>query len=150
MFLGQKLPFLLSGLPHSLQPSFWPKPRALHVPMTLSHPQHSQPCSHLLAPGPCPAGASLGAPFGAAHSPPGSGGFQGTAGADSTATSGQIFWNNPSLSAHGLSGGSCPLPGVGAAAGAAGRAWTFLPCASFPALSGDGCHFPPQSCCAQP
>lgn len=97
MFLGQKLPFLLSGLPHSLQPSFWPKPRALHVLMTLSHPQHSQPCSHLLAPGPCPAGASLSAPFGAAHSPPGSGGFQGTAGADSTATSGQIFWNNRSL-----------------------------------------------------
>lgn len=38
--------------------------------MTLSHLQHSQPCSHLLAPGPCVAGTSLTAPFGEAHSPP--------------------------------------------------------------------------------
>lgn len=150
--LAKKLPFLLSGLPHAVQPSFWPKPRALHVPMTLSHLQHSQPCSHLLAPGPCLAGTSLTAPFGEAHSPPGCGGFQGTAGADSTATSVQIFWNNLSLSARTLSWCSCHLPAAGAAAGDVGRApgWTFLPCASFPELSGDGCHFPPQSCCEQP
>lgn len=142
MFFGQKLSFLSSGLPHALQQSFWPKPRALHVPMTLSHLQHCQPRSHPLARtlscwylSNCPLWRS---PFPSRLS--------GTAGAGSTATSLQVFC------AHGLSGWSCPLPAVGAAAGALGRApgWTFLPCASFPTLAGDGCHFPPQSCCEQP
>lgn len=41
----------------------------LHARMTLSHPQHNQPCSHSLAPGPCLAGTSLTALFGEAHSP---------------------------------------------------------------------------------
>lgn len=120
--------------------------------MTLSHLQHSQPCSHLLVPGPCVAGTSLTAPFGEAHSPPGCGGFQGIAGADPTATSVQVFWSIPSLSAHGLSWCSCHLPAVGAAAGAAGRApsCTFLPCASFPVLSGGGCHFPPRAAVNSP
>lgn len=36
---------------------------SLHVPMTLSHLQHSQPCSHLLAPRHCLAGTSLTALF---------------------------------------------------------------------------------------
>lgn len=44
--------------------------RSLHVPMTLSHLQHSQPCSHLLAPRPCLAGTLLIALFGEAHSLP--------------------------------------------------------------------------------
>lgn len=148
MFFGQKLSFLSSGLPHALQQSFWPKPRALHVPMTLSHLQHCQPCSHLLARtwscwylSNCPLWRS---PFPSRLS--------GTAGAGSTATSMQVFWNNPSLSARGYVVVVLSPPCCWTAAGAIGRApgWTFLPCASSPTLSGDGCHFPPQSCCEQP
>lgn len=45
--LAKKLPFLLSGLPHAVQPSFWPKPRALHVPMTQSSPAQSAVLSSL-------------------------------------------------------------------------------------------------------
>lgn len=50
------------------------KPKSsLQVLMTLSHLQHSQLCSHLLAPGLCLAGTLLTA-FGEAHSPPMRGG----------------------------------------------------------------------------